>query len=283
MAPGPLTPAPRLLQVPSLVLPAALALAGLLAVLWPAGSRSELWNPERDAVPVEVVTLTTSARDGVPVVILKEKDGRRALPIWVGVTEGNAIWQKLNGVRTPRPLTHDLARNLLVSAGVGFERAVITKVDNGTYYAVIILKRDGRAFRVDSRPSDAIALALRFGAPLLVSRRLMNSAASFDLGRRPEPIRYGGMVLQELTADLARQLGAAGTKGVLVADAGEGRFSGLVRRGDIVIQINGSEVGSLLDAALRLKDVKEASPLGMTLMRAGRRVRVRIPSGGGGE
>lgn len=110
------------------------------------------------------------------VVILKAPKDERALPIFIGAAEAQAIAIQLNGVHMPRPLTHDLLKNLLDFMECRLMRIEITELREGTFYARLVVDRDGRDFQLDCRPSDAIALALRCSAPVFVSAEVMNEA-----------------------------------------------------------------------------------------------------------
>ena len=111
-----------------------------------------------------------------PVILLQEKDGGRSLPIFIGAAEATAIAFALQQVAVPRPMTHDLMKELLDSLGAQVVRVVVTEVRHDTYYAEIHLEAGGRTIRVSSRPSDAIALAARTGSPLFVEDELMELA-----------------------------------------------------------------------------------------------------------
>jgi hypothetical protein len=111
-----------------------------------------------------------------PVLILREVDGTLYLPIWIGAFEANAIALAVEGVRTPRPLTHDLLRATLETLGGRLERVEIHRLSEGVFYARLLLLTDGRLVEVDSRPSDAIALALRADAPIWVARTVLDAA-----------------------------------------------------------------------------------------------------------
>ncbi len=125
---------------------------------------------ERDiAVRVERVGL--DAND-LPVVVLEERDGSRWLPIWIGSAEASSIALQIESVQTPRPNTHDLANRLISGLEGEVERAVVDDLRDGTYYATLMLRSHGRRIEIDSRPSDAIAIALRAGAPIFVRERL---------------------------------------------------------------------------------------------------------------
>ena len=110
---------------------------------------------------------------GQYVVTLEELGGQRLVPIWIGVNEGNAIGLKLQGEQLPRPMTHDLMSNILGSLGVKVERIIVTDLRDGTYYASIILNAGSRRFEIDSRPSDAVALAVRTSSPIFVDEKVL--------------------------------------------------------------------------------------------------------------
>ena len=112
-----------------------------------------------------------------PIVLLKERGGDRYLPIWIGAAEAAAIALALQGVVTPRPMTHDLLKNILEEMSVEVQRIVITELRDGTYYAVISMRRDGESYEVSSRPSDAIALAVRIHAPIYANEEVLSEAS----------------------------------------------------------------------------------------------------------
>jgi len=107
------------------------------------------------------------------VVVLQEKGGPRLLPIWIGKAEAESIVMHMHNIKRLRPLTHDLCRNLILGMGAVLRRIEITRVENNTYYGELHLERNGTVTRVDSRPSDAIAIALRLDAPLFANEELL--------------------------------------------------------------------------------------------------------------
>jgi len=112
-----------------------------------------------------------------PIVLLRESEGERFLPIWIGQSEAAAIALALQGVITPRPMTHDLLRNILDEMAVQVSNIVITELREGTFYAVINMQRNGDAFEISSRPSDAIALAVRLGCKIFVHEEVLSEAS----------------------------------------------------------------------------------------------------------
>src|SRR5437660_8880178 len=114
----------------------------------------------------------------MPIVILKEACGSGILPIWVGVYEANAIALEIEKVVTPRPMTHDLLKNVLVGLDTSVRKVVVTTIKDDTFYAIIWLERSGRLISIDSRPSDALALALRIDCPIFVEDEVLRSSKS---------------------------------------------------------------------------------------------------------
>jgi bifunctional DNase/RNase len=112
----------------------------------------------------------------MPIVILKDVNGNSLLPIWVGVYEANAIALEIEKVSTPRPMTHDLIKTLLLSLEAGIRKVVVNDLKDDTFYAVIWLERNGEAISIDSRPSDALALALRLDCPIFVEDEVLKSS-----------------------------------------------------------------------------------------------------------
>ena len=144
---------------------------------------------------VRVARLGLDRATKSPVVILQAQDDGRVLPIWIGVAEASAIALELQGVKPPRPLTHDLLKQLLTGLGGSLRRIVIADVRDNTYYAELVVTRDDALFAVDARPSDAIALALRLHAPILVADHLLQDP---EEPRPSGPPDGGGLSPDEL-------------------------------------------------------------------------------------
>jgi bifunctional DNase/RNase len=115
-----------------------------------------------------------------PIVILKDKEGDRVLPIWVGIFEANAIALQIENIPTARPMTHDLLRNIITDLEGRVDRVVVSDLRDNTFFAIIHLTVKGERIAVDARPSDAIALALRTRAPILVEESVVENAKTVD-------------------------------------------------------------------------------------------------------
>ena len=134
-----------------------------------------------DAIQMEVKGLMLDPSSNLPIVILRDEASNAFLPIWIGVFEANAIALKIEGVETPRPMTHDLLQSFLVDLGVAVSKILISDLRDNTFFAEIHLDLGQRALTIDSRPSDALALALRAEAPIFVRRTVLEKAQSIDL------------------------------------------------------------------------------------------------------
>jgi hypothetical protein len=127
-------------------------------------------------IELELVGVRVELPHNQPIVLLKEQTGYRFLPIWIGAPEATSIAFALQGVAMPRPLTHDLLRNVLSDLSIGVERIVVTELREGTFYAEIELVHNGRTVKVSSRPSDAIALAVRATVPIFAEEAVLAEA-----------------------------------------------------------------------------------------------------------
>jgi bifunctional DNase/RNase len=130
----------------------------------------------RDLVPLRVVDVRLELPSNQPIVLLKEIHGDRYLPIWIGAPEATSIATALENVTTPRPLTHDLLRSVIDALGAVASRVVITEMRDSIYFADITFATDGREVSVSSRPSDAIALAVRTGTPIYANPDVLDEA-----------------------------------------------------------------------------------------------------------
>jgi len=127
-------------------------------------------------VEMKIRGLMMDPVSNMPIVVLKDVNSETVLPIWVGVYEANAIALEIEKVTTPRPMTHDLIKNVLVGLDTRVHKVVVSELKEDTFYAVIWLERDGHIISVDSRPSDALAIALRLDCPIFVDDEVLKSS-----------------------------------------------------------------------------------------------------------
>ena len=131
-------------------------------------------------IEMSIKGLMVDPISNMPIVILRDKDGVKTLPIWVGMFEANAIALQIENISTPRPMTHDLLRNVIHDLKASVQKIVVCDLQDSTFYALIYLAIDGGTMAIDARPSDAIALALRTRAPIFVEDRVIDHAKTVD-------------------------------------------------------------------------------------------------------
>jgi uncharacterized protein len=127
-------------------------------------------------VEMKIRGLMMDPLTNMPIVVLKDLSGDSVLPIWVGIYEANAIALEIEKVTTPRPMTHDLIKVVLMGLDTSIRKVVVNELKDDTFYAMIWLEREGRLISVDSRPSDALALALRHDCPIYVDEKVLQSS-----------------------------------------------------------------------------------------------------------
>jgi bifunctional DNase/RNase len=126
----------------------------------------------------------------MPIILLRDAEGQKVLPIWVGIYEANAIALQIENVSTPRPMTHDLLKNVISDLKARVSKIVVSDLKDNTFYALIYLDVNGDTVAIDARPSDAIALALRARAPIFVEESVIDNAKPFDpSGEKPDTDR----------------------------------------------------------------------------------------------
>ncbi len=140
-------------------------------------------------IEIVIKGLTLDPITNSPILILKDKGSERVLPIWINAFEAGAISMQIENVTPPRPMTHDLLRNAISDLGGRVDRVVVSDLKENTFYAVVYLTVRGEVVAIDARPSDAIALALRAAAPILVEEHVIDSAKNTDLTDRTDTDR----------------------------------------------------------------------------------------------
>jgi hypothetical protein len=238
--------------------------AVVVMLLIAPSSSCQAGDTASQTVEVEVRGVRMDYWSRSPVVILEDKNHAKAIPIWIGAFEAQAIDMEMRGTAPPRPLTHDLLKNILQDVGVVFEKAVVSELKGNTYYARVHLSAaGGKRFEVDCRPSDAIALALRFRKPIFVAKTLLERETAIEtraLGAGPSVETVKGITVQNLTEDLVAYFGLeASGGGVVVSDTG-GRPE--LVRGDVILAVGDERV---LDVADFRRKMASVSSKGTTL------------------
>jgi bifunctional DNase/RNase len=219
-------------------------------------------------VEMEVKGVRLDAIGQNPVVILADKDGKKLLPIWIGLLEANAIDRELNHITSPRPMTHDLLHYILSQVHVKVKEVKIVDLKNHTYYAKLFLTLNKSLIEVDARPSDAIIIALKSNAPIFVSAKILDEQGVVFTKREDFGERYG-IRIQELTPSLASHFNFKGQKGVLVSEVIPGSASEAsgIKAGDIITKVNLKEVGTLQEFKEFLDAFKAGSSVQILLFR----------------
>ena len=201
---------------------------------------------EKKLIRVTVYQLVVDPSSRQPVVTLADPDEKRALFIWIGLAEARAIYSEIEGVEHQRPLTHDLVEKIIQKSNGAIHHMIITHSRDNIYYATIVLQREENLVEIDARPSDALVMALKFGAPIYVSRNLFEKM-SLPLESKTEMEESYGLSLQELTPDLVNYLSLESGKGVMVSGVQKGSRAAMdgLMSGDIIVEIDGRIVEDL--------------------------------------
>jgi bifunctional DNase/RNase len=228
----------------------AAALAVVLTVGW-LGNVAAFGEQQKDPkasdlVRVKVHNMILDPRNNRPVVSLADLDENRAMLIWIGENEARAIYAEMEGVENFRPLTHDLFENVLEQLDGSIQRIIITHTKDNVYYATLEVKRKKSLIKMDARPSDSIVMALKFKAPIFVSKNLFEEA-SLSLGDQKEVEEKYGLTLQDLTPELAEYWSFESNRGVLVAGVrreSRAEADGM-EVGDIIVELAGRPVSNM--------------------------------------
>jgi len=239
-----------------------------------AEASSETLDPPAGFVSVELATVGLDPASELPVVLLRDPESGKVLPIWVGFPEAEAIARTLHGMTTPRPMTHDLLADVLHHLGATVEEVRVHDLKESTYHAVILLRpRQGESIvEVDSRPSDALALALRTGSSIVVARALLDDAPEVDFiapDAAEQVVQTLGLVLVAATASVREEFDLPDREGVVVSRSfGEARDAG-VKRGDLILEVNGQVPATPMDFFDAVQGVLPGAPVAVRYWRGG--------------
>ena len=152
--------------------------------------------------PMVISGLTVDPLTNSPIVLLKEVEGQRTLPIWIGLLEATAIASELEGIKFSRPMTHDLLKNIMGLMNVKVNRVEVCDLKNNTYFAMIHINHNGKDMSIDARPSDALAISLRMGAPIFVAEDVIKKSSQVEIKAEPEDTSEQGKKWQEILEKL---------------------------------------------------------------------------------
>lgn len=232
-------------------------------------------------LPAEIATVGWDGLTNSPIVLVREIQSGRVVPIWVGVAEARAIAAALHGIEFPRPMTHDLMRNLVAELGATLEEVQISDLREGTYYGLLKLRVEGRSepLMVDTRPSDGMALALRTGAELRLSQRILDQTPDYDFlapDAGDQVVQTLGLTVVAASDEWREELDLPDRPGVVVTTAvGEAARRGL-RRGDLIVEINGAVPDTPMAFLDAVRAAPPAAPVAITYWRAGEEHQVEL-------
>ncbi len=261
------------------------AIVFCLCQAWPgiAAARAQRSGGD-DPVPVELSTIGLDGRTGTPIVVLRDPESGNVLPIWVGSAEAQAIALSLHGVIPPRPMTHDLMASLITNLRAEVDEVVVTDLRSNVYFGVVRLRVAGekKIREVDSRPSDALALALRTGAPIRVARKIFATAPEFDFIAPEGPnqvVQALGVTVVVATAALRKEFRLANQRGVVVTSAfGVARDKGL-RRGDLIVEVNGKAIDEPAAFFAAVRATPPRAQVRISYWRDGETRTIEVPAG----
>lgn len=247
----------------------------------PAPPGDAVGGGEDGLVAAEIATVGWDGLTDAPIVLVREIASGKVVPIWVGLAEARAIAAALHGIEFPRPMTHDLMRDLVGRLGARVEEVRIHDLKGGTYYGSIKLRVEGRSepLMVDSRPSDGMALALRTGAALRVAQRVLEQTPDYDF-LAPEAgdqvVQTLGLTVVAASDELRREFGLPDRPGVIVTSAvGEAASQGLAR-GDLIVEINGAVPETPIEFLDAVRAATPGAPVAVTYWRDGEEHRAEI-------
>ena len=248
----------------------------LIALAACACARNRVTSSTSDAgageVKVEITSMGVDHDTGAHYILLHDRVGDRAVPILIGDNEAEAIALEMHGLRPPRPLTQDLLRNVIEQTGNHVDRVVFTEMRDEVYLARIVL--DGGRHKVDSRPSDAIALAMGTHAPIYVNEKLLTPSSELgELGMSvamkhvPKTERGLGIAVQELTPTLASYFKVPPKSAVLVDEVGPNATRAGLQRGDLLTGIDGKTIAGVPDFDREVATLKEGDSVVLQILR----------------
>jgi bifunctional DNase/RNase len=232
-----------------------LAIVGLcfITTIWPSGHMTAEGpiladSNQQELLQVKVHRLIVDPKSKQPVVSLADSHEQRALLIWIDFFEARAIYSEMQGIQHRRPLTHDLLERIIQKVNGRIHHIVITHTKENIYFATLVIERKDSLVEIDARPSDSIVMALKFKAPIFVSKTLFKDMAIPVEGEKALEEAEYGLILQDLTPSLAKYLSFESNQGVLVSGVKKGSRAEKdgIEEGDIFIEVGGQIIEDVL-------------------------------------
>jgi bifunctional DNase/RNase len=229
----------------------------LLPSKLPAKQPASAVGESRELLQVKIQRLIIDPTSNQPVVFLSDLQEERALLVWIGPCEANAMNAEMEGTKHPRPQTHDLLQGVIQKMKGKVQKIIITHSKDGVYYAALVLEREGTVMEVDARPSDSMVLAQKTKAPIFVARKLFQEMSVSLKEEKGVEDQYG-LTAQDLTSPLAQSFSFKSTRGVLVSDvrAGSPAEKDGLQRGDIIAEIGGESIADVKSLKAALNKMK---------------------------
>lgn len=262
--------------------PRALVLAAAAAALvGTAADSRELDTSDRELLAAEVATVGVDRRSGAPVVLVRLPETGDVVPISVGAAQARAILLALRDEPVPRPMTHDLMRDMLESLDATLDRVIVDDLVDGTYLGVAVLTESGRPdpLRLDIRPSDGLALALRTDAEIELARRVVDKASDADFQKLGDgTVQALGVTVVAAEPELRKRFGLPEREGVIVSRVtGLARVRGLAV-GDLVVAVNGEAPETPMRFLELVRETEASERVELTYWHDGSEESVRLPT-----
>ncbi len=264
---------------------AALAIATMVALYASLASSAEReLAADSDAfVEVEVATVAVAQPNGTPVVLLRDAEANRIVPIFIGPAQARSILRALRGKDTPRPMTHDLMGRVLERLEARLDRIYVDDLRDDTFYGMLEFDVSGQdePLRVDTRPSDAIALALRVGASMHVARPVIEATASIDYRglEREQVVTAAGITVMASRPELREALELPDRDGLVVTEAvGPAAGAGL-SAGALILEVNGEAPESPMGFLRRVRETPEDQPITLRYWQDSEEHTIEVPTG----
>lgn len=254
--------------------------------LQPAQARELRVDPD-ELIPVELAGVGMSPGAGVPLVLLRHLETGDVVPILIGLDQARAILMAMHGVEPPRPMTHDLATNVIAALGATLERVLVDDLVDNTFYGMLELRVPDQEepIRVDSRPSDALALAVRSGASILVAPSVLVAGEELDyegLAEGQQVVTALGITVVEAGTDERQALDLpADMPGVLVRRLVGSAARTDLQPGNLILAVNGEAVNTPMDFLEAVRDTEEGSKVQLRYWRDGEEHELELDQGAG--